>query len=128
MSDTENPEEIDAPVTNKILSSIKVVLKSVSNLCNEGEEETVTNAKVCFRVGESGTDWKAKDILQATSTETGKKKDIQYQDETFNFNTAEIKSPELVVRVYGKDVKKDAEDEEEDEAGNKVKSNIYKPE
>ena len=122
MSDTENPEEIDAPVTNKILSSIKVVLKSVSNLCNEGEEETVTNAKVCFRVGESGTDWKAKDILQATSTETGKKKDIQYQDETFNFNTAEIKSPELVVRVYGKDVKKDAEDEEEDEAGNKVKT------
>ena len=41
MSDTENPEEIDTPVTNKILSSIKVVLKSVSNLCNEVKKKRV---------------------------------------------------------------------------------------
>ena len=54
MSTTENPEEPEVGKgPTEILSAVKVVLKSASNLCNEGDEATVKSAKVCFRVGES---------------------------------------------------------------------------
>ena len=119
MSTTENPEEPDeGKGPTEILSSVKLVLKSASNLCNEGDEATVKSAKVCFRVGESGTAWQDKTLLQGTSTLQDGKQNIEYNNETFSFNTANIRTPELVVRVYGIEVKDDAP--EVDETGVKT--------
>ena len=112
----KNSEKVDNGVgmkdkTNKVLSSIKVVLKSVSNLCDVGAEDTVDNAKVYLRLGESGTTWKDKiNSTKTTSAGHSKKKDIQFKNETFNFNCTNVKAPELVIRVYDKAVKDGVDD------------------
>ena len=114
----ENPEETTQKAEEKLLSSIKLVLKSASNLCDDGKEADVKNAKVCFRIGEKGTSWMDKASLEATSTLHSEKKDIKYNDETFNLNTANIKSPELAIRVYGNDTAEMSVDTD----GNKTKA------